>query len=415
MENCANLNNLPTEIIERILSLFTHDMGDLKAAQIALPRHARIAFSIAQSTKSIIVRGPDAVRQCDELLAAIDQHAQANSTTGPILHSPIRFLNIKFYCQPDQSHALAASFSTLISRNKLPALQDVTLYVKEALDDGKSCQDNLMTDLGPHIRTDYDALMNAIDARGRSQNPAKPTNLRIKLEGCGRRNITTLLQSKPNINIKGVSVNLDGSRWSIETKDLLQQLSYAHNTLTDLTITNAPQGWHSKQEADFSKLTALLSLRVPAGVWFEHAALGRVGPRHGFVWMTPNSRPSIRAFLPPSLQELRVDFICFSRIFVTGPGYQDKLCSHVVHNTASLAKLQTVYEWMTELVDPDTGLKKLKRLQVMEGPMMEETRVLAWSPPADLLNAFQTAGVEFELRIRTWASSSGARGHLPAD
>lgn len=56
MEDLAKLNDLPTEIIEQILSLFAHDIGDLEAAQIASPRHAKIAFAIAQSTKTIIVR-----------------------------------------------------------------------------------------------------------------------------------------------------------------------------------------------------------------------------------------------------------------------------------------------------------------------------------------------------------------------
>lgn len=88
-------------------------------------------------------------------------------------------------------------------------------------------------------------------------------------------------------------------------------------------------------------------------------------------------------------------------------GYQKQLCCYVVRKEALLAKLQTAYKWMTELVHQDTGLKKLKQLQVVEGPMMEGTQILAWSPPAGLLSAFETAGVEFELRI--------ACGHLPPD
>ncbi|KAH3989435.1 hypothetical protein HBI65_123660 [Parastagonospora nodorum] len=279
------------------------------------------------------------------------------------------------FCQPDQSNPLPASFSTLTSRIKLPALQEITLYAKGALNsDGISGRIDLIRPINNHIKKDYDALMNAIDARGSSQTPAKPTNLHVKLEAYGVGNIGTLLPSKASIHLKRVVANRE---------------NYA---LTD---------------GDFSNFTALLRLRVPAGVWFVHAALGPINPPNGFVWMVPNSRPSIRAFLPRSLQELRVDFMYLARIFVAGAGYQDRLVTYTIGKAALLDKLRTAYNWMTELVDPVTGLKKLKCLQLLEGSMKKDTQILVWDLPAERLNAFERAGVQFELRIRTRASSNG--------
>ncbi|KAH3909149.1 hypothetical protein HBH56_168830 [Parastagonospora nodorum] len=224
--------------------------------------------------------------------------------------------------------------------------------------------------------------MNAIDARGSSQTPAKPTNLHVKLEACGVGNIGTLLPSKASIHLKRVVVNKE---------------NYG-------LITN---GLAANQDGDISNFTALLRLRVPAGVRFVHAALGPINPPTGFVWMVPNSRPSIRAFLPRSLQELRVDFIYLARIFVAGAGYQDRLVTYTIGKAALLDKLRTAYNWMTELVDPVTGLKKLKCLQLLEGSMKKDTQILVWDLPAERLNAFERAGVQFELRIRTRASSNG--------
>ncbi|KAH4933030.1 hypothetical protein HBI79_097710 [Parastagonospora nodorum] len=310
------------------------------------------------------------------------------------------------FCQPDQSNPLPASFSTLTSRIKLPALQEITLYAKGALNsDGISGRIDLIRPINNHIKKDYDALMNAIDARGSSQTPAKPTNLHVKLEAYGVGNIRTLLPSKASIHLKRVVANRENYALTYKSSIATALLRPQHtNRPHDNQRTN---GLAAKQDGDFSNFTALLRLRVPAGVWFVHAALGPINPPNGFVWMVPNSRPSIRAFLPRSLQELRVDFIYLARIFVAGAVYQDRLVTYTIGKAALLDKLRTAYNWMTELVDPVTGLKKLKCLQLLEGSMKKDTQILVWDLPAELLNAFERAGVQFELRIRTRASSNG--------
>jgi len=135
------------------------------------------------------------------------------------------------------------------------------------------------------------------------------------------------------------SVPLQPSRLTLSMPDfcdpwatrIAPRIAHVAQRLTHLHVKEIWPGWRRKQRsrADFSGLSSLVELRVPAAMWFDHAALGVSVPPgqnvswQGFIWLEGDIyRPSILSLVPTSLQTLHVDFPAHNgAIFALGKGY----------------------------------------------------------------------------------------------
>ena len=110
--------------------------------------------------------------------------------------------------------------------------------------------------------------------------------------------------------------------------------------------------------------------------------------------------------MPDQLQYLRVDFAGAAGVFASGPGYQQAL-RNLGHkdNDKRLLLIKPAYRWMTELVDSGQGLRRLKKLAVIETPELARPSysvdgLMAWTIPTPLVDAFRAARVILKIQLK---------------
>ena len=188
--------------------------------------------------------------------------------------------------------------------------------------------------------------------------------------------------------------------------------------LTHLHIRETWPGLRREQRsrADFSSLSSLAYIRVPAAMWFDHAALDVSVPPgqdlswQGFIWLKGNEhRRSILGLVPTSLQTLQVDFPAHNgAIFALGKGYIQHLEKKLTSPGQTL-NMEPAYRWLSELAQAKPSqLQSLRSVTVEEG--LEIVNAVGSSgrlygrmnreAPVELRRKFGLAGVGLEMRLR---------------
>ena len=222
------------------------------------------------------------------------------------------------------------------------------------------------------------------------------------------------------------SVPLQPSRLTLTMPDfcdpwatrIAPRIAHVAQRLTHLHVKEIWPGWRRKQRsrADFSGLSSLVELRVPAAMWFDHAALGVSVPPgqnvswQGFIWLEGDIyRPSILSLVPTSLQTLHVDFPAHNgAIFALGKGYIQHLEKKLTSPGQTL-NMEPGYRWLSELAQAKPSqLQSLRSVTVEEG--LEIVNAVGSSgrlygrmdreAPVELRRKFGLAGVGLEMRLR---------------
>jgi hypothetical protein len=430
----TNITTIPNEVLTLIFEYFTDDretLGNLKRTQ---PELISAANTVLHSVQEVVVRGVNAAESCDKLLDKLarlkrlqEKPQEGASNFSPTSDGPIRYLDLLFDCAGTRKMKLeqgrkarmvktrlATRLGELLQEVSFPALVQITVRVvgrpiPYALRNRQAERDD--DPYGMAIR-DYENLMSIISERLFKK---KPTNTHLVLDGCEGVCERTFLKGRPNVVIKSIEATFS-TVCDSSIGSLLDELASAKHTLTDVAILEQQGiGWlgSQRQPADFSGFTNLLKLRVAAGVWFEHGARGcgiRSEVNSTFLWKIDNSRPSIAALLPNTLQHLQVDFIGHSGVSAVRTGYWSMFRRMQTDETK--LKMRPAYNWMLELPtqldhvvsvsipEHAVGDHRAKDCKYLKDGVVLDEVVMKWEPPSDLSAAYEHANVKLGIQIR---------------
>ncbi len=413
-----SLTTLPVELIASIFEYFVDDHETLEHLTKAHPKFAPPANAVRDCIRRVLVRGNGAQEACKEFIDNLRRSQNGtqskdistnNTSDTPI--GPIRYLELVFDSRAE-FHLADATKEVL---DCLPAVQHVTLKINARPFREPPYQDYI-ENIEEKIRgavNDYSKLMDMLN----TLKPQRRIGLSLILNDCMFRFSPIIAQQYPNIVLQEFDI-----KYYICYPDtisrLAERLTYARETLTDVTILEDPKnGWTYAQSPPtaFTGLTALKRLQIPASLWFKVAACGGHGGEgpQGFLWNRGEEiRPSVVHLLPPSIASLRVDFIGNAAIFAVGMGYRAAF-SRMSADEAKKMKMRPAWNWIYELaaaVDPPTfpflktvavlELKELGNGRAVRPESDQHDSSVIWEPPLELMKAFENRGVELRIQIR---------------
>jgi hypothetical protein len=283
-----------------------------------------------------VVRGVDAERAYGTLLAAVQKSADAKGSSGEALLVPLRYLELDLSAAPE--FGLSPLLGDLVPQ--LPALEEVTIRVTDLA----KCE---WADLETaHVALpDFTAMMKTLESwHGKGTPRALP--IHVLMTTCRSDTLLQFVKCWLGTVLQTLQVNT-WDRW-----DVAEHLVFAQQCLTHLTVLE--NNWHDAPQppVDFSDFERLSRLTIPAGLWFEQAALGNPydHTRKGFVWKMLDTRPSVLHLLPSSIEKLQIKFRSPAAILAAGIGYVSMLKDYFTMPN-EVSQMRVAYAWILELAE----------------------------------------------------------------
>jgi hypothetical protein len=379
--------DLPNELLLVTFAYFSHCPDTLRDIAIARREFTDAAKAVFFSTIRILVRGVDAERACGTLLAAVRKSANAKGSSGEALMAPLRNLELDFSGAPECG--LSPLLGDLVPQ--LPVLEEVTIRVTDL---AKCAPADLET--AHSALPDFTAMMKILESwHGKSTPKALP--IQVLMTTCRSDTMLQFVKYWSGTVLQRHQVNTC-DRW-----DVAEQLTFAQQCLTHLTVLENRWRDAPQPPVDFSGFERLSRLTIPAGLWFEQAALGNSHDRtpKAFVWKMADARLSVMHLLPPSVQKLQVDFRSPAAVFAVGIGYVSMPKIYFTLPNQVL-QMRVAYAWILELAEAKAGrLRSLEVVRVLEHPDGHlESLMEDWSMPQELQQTFADADVELEVQLR---------------